>query len=133
MTYETFCGGLFETNCYLIEAPEGRILFDAPEGACDWLQSRDVDLKLLLLTHAFEAHRRTAEVAERVAPGRLPPEPACEPASEVQRFGVRAAANVQAADREHVVGHVGLVEEVRDHVLPRTQAHPRHDARRGEA
>jgi hydroxyacylglutathione hydrolase len=56
VTYETFCGGLFETNCYLIEAPEGRILFDAPEGACDWLQSRDVDLKLLLLTHGHIDH-----------------------------------------------------------------------------
>jgi len=56
VTYETFCGGLFETNCYLIEAPEGRILFDAPEGACDWLQSRDIDLKLLLLTHGHIDH-----------------------------------------------------------------------------
>ena len=56
MTYETFCGGLFETNCYLIEAPEGWILFDAPEGAWDWLQSRHVDLKLLLLTHGHIDH-----------------------------------------------------------------------------
>ena len=22
-SYETFCGGIFETNCYLIDAPEG--------------------------------------------------------------------------------------------------------------
>ena len=33
MRYETFCGGIFETNCYLLEAPEGSILFDAPDGA----------------------------------------------------------------------------------------------------
>ena len=35
--YETFCGGIFETNCYLLHAPEGDILFDAPDGACEWL------------------------------------------------------------------------------------------------
>src|ERR1700682_515994 len=56
MTYEAFCGGLFETNCYLLEAPEGWILFDAPEGACDWLETRQVDLKLLLLTHGHIDH-----------------------------------------------------------------------------
>src|SRR5262249_59287472 len=32
-TYKAFCGGIFETNCYLFEAPEGWIFFDAPEGA----------------------------------------------------------------------------------------------------
>jgi hydroxyacylglutathione hydrolase len=56
MTYETFCGGLFETNCYLIGAPEGPILFDAPDGACAWLEERGVDLKLLLLTHGHIDH-----------------------------------------------------------------------------
>jgi hydroxyacylglutathione hydrolase len=56
MIYESFCGGIFETNCYLLEAPERWILFDAPEGACDWLESRNVDLKLLLLTHGHIDH-----------------------------------------------------------------------------
>jgi hydroxyacylglutathione hydrolase len=56
MTYETFCGGIFETNCYLVEAPEGWILFDAPDGACEWLESRHVDVKLLLLTHGHFDH-----------------------------------------------------------------------------
>ena len=56
LTYETFCGGVFETNCYLISAPEGWILFDAPEGACQWLESREIDLKLLLLTHGHIDH-----------------------------------------------------------------------------
>jgi glyoxylase-like metal-dependent hydrolase (beta-lactamase superfamily II) len=54
--FETFCGGIFETNCYLIEAPDGFILFDAPDGACDWLESRSVELKLLLLTHGHFDH-----------------------------------------------------------------------------
>jgi len=40
MEYETFCGGIFETNCYVIQAPEGPILFDAPDGTCEWLESR---------------------------------------------------------------------------------------------
>jgi hydroxyacylglutathione hydrolase len=56
ITYEAFCGGIFETNCYLVHAPGGAILFDAPEGACQWLQSRKVDLKLLLLTHGHIDH-----------------------------------------------------------------------------
>ena len=56
MTYESFCGGIFETNCYLLSAPGGAILFDAPDGACDWLESRHVDLKLLLLTHGHFDH-----------------------------------------------------------------------------
>src|SRR3712207_4725121 len=54
--YETFCGGIFETNCYLFHAPEGAILFDAPDGACDWLESRGVEPKLLLLTHGHFDH-----------------------------------------------------------------------------
>jgi len=53
MTYETFCGGVFETNCYLVSAPEGWILFDAPQGACDWIVSRNIDLRLLLLTRGY--------------------------------------------------------------------------------
>jgi hydroxyacylglutathione hydrolase len=56
MTYEAFRGGVFETNCYLVKAPEGCILFDAPQGACAWLDSRDLDLKFLLLTHGHIDH-----------------------------------------------------------------------------
>ena len=56
MRYETFCGGIFETNCYLIEAPGGPILFDAPDGACEWLVSKGLTPKLLLLTHGHFDH-----------------------------------------------------------------------------
>jgi hydroxyacylglutathione hydrolase len=56
MNYKTFCGGLFETNCYLIEAPEGPVLFDAPDGACAWLESEGVDLEMLILTHGHIDH-----------------------------------------------------------------------------
>ena len=56
MKYQSFCGGIFETNCYLVEAPEGWILFDAPEGAHEWLRSLNVSPKLLLLTHGHIDH-----------------------------------------------------------------------------
>src|SRR5712691_9664987 len=56
MTYDSFCGGIFETNCYLLRAPDGHVLFDAPDGACDWLERSDIDLKLLLLTHGHIDH-----------------------------------------------------------------------------
>src|SRR6266496_3903187 len=56
MNYKSFCGGIFETNCYLFEAPEGWILFDAPEGASEWARSLKVEPKLLLLTHGHIDH-----------------------------------------------------------------------------
>lgn len=56
MKYETFCGGIFETNCYLLHAPGGPILFDAPDGACAWLEASGVTPKLLLLTHGHFDH-----------------------------------------------------------------------------
>jgi len=54
--YRTFCGGIFETNCYLLDAPGGAVLFDAPDGACDWLEAQGVEPKLLLLTHGHFDH-----------------------------------------------------------------------------
>jgi hydroxyacylglutathione hydrolase len=65
MIYESFCGGIFETNCYLLKAPEGWILFDAPDGACEWLGSRNVDLKLLLLTHGHVDHVQDVALIKR--------------------------------------------------------------------
>jgi hydroxyacylglutathione hydrolase len=54
--YESFCGGIFETNCYLVHAPKGAILFDAPDGACAWVEQLGIELKLLLLTHGHFDH-----------------------------------------------------------------------------
>jgi hydroxyacylglutathione hydrolase len=56
MNYKQFCGGIFETNCYLLESPQGWILFDAPEGSCEWVKSLGIDPKLLLLTHGHIDH-----------------------------------------------------------------------------
>lgn len=60
--FESFCGGIFETNCYICHAPEGAILFDAPDGCCEWLESRGLTPKLLLLTHGHFDH--VPEVAQ---------------------------------------------------------------------
>ena len=65
MNYESFCGGIFETNCYLLYAPEGAILFDAPDGACEWLEGRGLELKLLLLTHGHVDHVQDAARIKR--------------------------------------------------------------------
>ena len=56
MRYETFCGGIFETNCYLWHTPQRAILFDAPDGSCEWLQRNRVQPKILLLTHGHFDH-----------------------------------------------------------------------------
>ena len=65
MNYESFCGGIFETNCYLLYAPEGAILFDAPDGAREWLEGHGVELKLLLLTHGHIDHVQDAARIKR--------------------------------------------------------------------
>jgi glyoxylase-like metal-dependent hydrolase (beta-lactamase superfamily II) len=51
---DIYTGGLFETNCYFL--PEARILVDAPEGAADWLSTRDYRVETLLLTHGHVDH-----------------------------------------------------------------------------
>ena len=56
INYESFTGGIFETNCYALEAPEGWILFDAPDGTCDWLVRQGIQPRLLLLTHGHIDH-----------------------------------------------------------------------------
>jgi len=56
MKWESFCGGIFETNCYLVHAPGGTILFDAPDGADAWIESKGVKLDLLILTHGHFDH-----------------------------------------------------------------------------
>lgn len=58
-----FTGGALETNCYLIIAPGGTILIDAPEGSAKAFRNQRVDL--LLLTHAHFDH--VWDAAELVA------------------------------------------------------------------
>ncbi len=56
MRYESFSGGLFETNGYVFHAPNGPILFDAPDGTVAWLEEKKISPKLLLLTHGHFDH-----------------------------------------------------------------------------
>jgi hydroxyacylglutathione hydrolase len=52
--FKTYTGGVFDTNCFFYQAPEGGILFDAPQGADSAFARERVDL--LLLTHGHFDH-----------------------------------------------------------------------------
>lgn len=61
----SFTGGDFETNCYLMETPEGRILFDAPQESAEWLSRESIHVDLLLLTHGHFDHVADAAAIQR--------------------------------------------------------------------
>jgi hydroxyacylglutathione hydrolase len=52
--FKSFTGGPYATNCFLVHAPGGNILFDAPEGADEAFAGEQVDL--LVLTHGHWDH-----------------------------------------------------------------------------
>lgn len=52
--FKSFTGGALDTNCFLYSAPQGNILFDAPQGADAAFAGHKVDL--LLLTHGHFDH-----------------------------------------------------------------------------
>jgi hydroxyacylglutathione hydrolase len=54
--FQTFIGGIFETNAYLVAAPGGAILFDAPTGTREWLEEIGGRPDLLLITHGHLDH-----------------------------------------------------------------------------
>lgn len=56
MEIEVYCGGMFQTNGYLVTVGEKRYLFDAPEGAADWIAQTDSTLDGLILTHLHHDH-----------------------------------------------------------------------------
>jgi hydroxyacylglutathione hydrolase len=55
-TLQGYCGGLFQTNGYLLSNGEGAWLFDAPEGVADWIESMAVRPLALYLTHQHHDH-----------------------------------------------------------------------------
>lgn len=53
---EVYCGGLFQTNGYLVRTSGEAWLFDAPDGVADWLEAKGVALDGLILTHQHHDH-----------------------------------------------------------------------------
>lgn len=56
MHIDTYTGGLFDTNCFLIPTATGGILIDAPQGSAEWLASIGAKVSHLLLTHGHIDH-----------------------------------------------------------------------------
>jgi len=56
MHIDTYTGGLFDTNCFLIAGETGGILIDAPQGSAEWLAKKGVKLSHLLITHGHIDH-----------------------------------------------------------------------------
>lgn len=65
MEWTSFTGGVLDTNCYLIHAPGGNILIDAPQEAAGWLEREGHSVDLLLLTHGHFDHVVDAEAIRR--------------------------------------------------------------------
>ncbi len=53
---QAYCGGLFQTNGYLVSVGGRSWVFDAPEGIADWLEAEGVRPEALLLTHQHHDH-----------------------------------------------------------------------------
>jgi glyoxylase-like metal-dependent hydrolase (beta-lactamase superfamily II) len=53
---DQYCGGIFQTNGYLVRVAGHAWLFDAPEGITDWLGEIGVRPDGLILTHQHHDH-----------------------------------------------------------------------------
>ena len=51
-----FTGGIAQTNGWILETPKGFLLFDAPDGVADWLETKGIRPLALLLTHQHFDH-----------------------------------------------------------------------------
>lgn len=51
-----YCGGIFQTNGYLVRHEGKSWIFDAPEGIADWLEESGVRPDGLVLTHQHHDH-----------------------------------------------------------------------------
>jgi hydroxyacylglutathione hydrolase len=100
LEFKKFTGGIFETNGYLIKAPEGNILIDAPEGACNAFPGQKIDL--LVLTHGHFDHIVDAARIKREHGCRIGCHPDTFPMIEdgkfFQRFGFQLEVEPVKAD-----------------------------------
>jgi glyoxylase-like metal-dependent hydrolase (beta-lactamase superfamily II) len=63
---QTFIGGIFDTNAYLLRGAQGNILFDAPTGSAEWIRSLGVKPDILLITHGHVDHIDDAAKIKRL-------------------------------------------------------------------
>lgn len=56
MKIQTFTGGIFDTNCFLIQNGDCNVLIDAPQDCAAWLAENGYKVSLLLLTHGHIDH-----------------------------------------------------------------------------
>lgn len=69
MTITTYCGGSVQTNGYIVEAPGGILVIDAPDGIADRLRDQNLKPTAVLLTHQHFDHVEGAtELARMGAP-----------------------------------------------------------------
>jgi len=61
--FQSFTGGVLDTNAFLFRAPEGNILFDAPQGADAAFAGEKISL--LVLTHGHYDHVADAAAIKR--------------------------------------------------------------------
>lgn len=63
-TIESFCGGLFQTNGYVVRVSDRTYLFDAPEGVAHWMEGRGWRPDGLILTHHHHDHVQDAGIIQ---------------------------------------------------------------------
>ena len=63
---QTFIGGIFDTNAYLVRGPGGAILFDAPTGSAQWIRDLEAKLDFLLITHGHVDHTDDAAKIKQI-------------------------------------------------------------------
>jgi hydroxyacylglutathione hydrolase len=56
MEIKMFTGGVFDTNCFLIEHAGQTTLIDAPQDSANWVAAESAKIDLLLLTHGHIDH-----------------------------------------------------------------------------
>ena len=60
---KTYTGGIFDTNAFLFNLPQGRVLFDAPQGSDNAFAGEKIDV--LFLTHGHFDHVADAAAIQR--------------------------------------------------------------------